>query len=280
MATTAEANDSSNGMSPGGYGQYDFSNLLQMMQQQQPGNTGTYNSGSSGMPTMQGLYGNVYANAQPGQASGDGSASPLSSAMSMGGSNNSLLSGGIQSMGGGGNSGLLQSLMQQLQSSTDQANKDSLAQYQNLLRSVSNTSKSVLGPGGMFSQAQGLMANAGQSQMQQLKLQQQHDLGAADQSAVSRGLGNTTIRQGMLNGVNTGAQLAQNNLTEGINTQKAGLLTQEAGAAENLGNLNANAITARQNQAPDMSTYMNLLMALGRGGGGGGNGSVTSYLGK
>lgn len=199
------------------------------------------------------------------------SGAPQSSAQSFGGSDNSLLQPRVASItsNGGSNNSLMQSLIAQLQSSSDAANKDSLAQYQNLLKSVAGSTSAITGPGGYFAQAQKLQAGNGAAEMQQLKNQQKSDLGQAAQSSVDRGLGNTTIQQGMLNGVNQSSQLAQNSLTEGINNQQAGLLTQEAGAAQNLASLNANAITAKQNQSPDLSMYLNLLQSLGRTGGGG-----------
>lgn len=154
-------------------------------------------------------------------------------------------------------------LITDVQTKSDAANKDSLAQYQQLLKAVQDASSHV---NSLYGQAQDLTKNLGNSQMQQLKTQQTNNLGSAEQSAVSRGLGNTTIRQGMLNGVNQSSQLAQNALSESVAGQKANLLTQQAGAGMNLANLNANAITAKQNQGPDISQYLNLLMALGGGG--------------
>jgi hypothetical protein len=171
----------------------------------------------------------------------------------------SLAGNGVVGGGGGGgmNSGLLQQLLQQLQQSQSGANRTNQNQYKQLLASVANTRKGV----------EGLFGDLGKSGMQRIGENEAQQRGQTEQDLMSRGLGNTTIRNTMLGGVSRNAEMERQNLTSGIAGQKLGATMQ-------LGQMQGDAILSRMNQGPDMSTYMNLIQQLAQSGGGAPAGSV------
>ena len=182
--------------------------------------------------------------------------------------NDSMLQPRVVSMtplgggGTGGNNQLMQNLLAQLQSSFDAANSAGLAQYKNLLGSVKGTQQSILGKGGTYGKAMGQLNNFGRSAMSDINLNTANQLGAMDQSMVSRGLGNTTLRSNAAQGVNADAQRQKLMLQDQIAAQKSGLFERQAGMQANMGNLMADSILSRQNVGPDMSQYLTLIQQL------------------
>lgn len=156
----------------------------------------------------------------------------------------------VSQQGGAGMNpmGLISSLQQQSQ----QANTDSLKQYKALLASVANTKSQVMG---QFDQM-------GKGQMQQINQQGQQQMGQATTSAIGRGLGNTNIIDGMQGNVARNTQMEQTNLASNIAGQKANMGMQ-------LGQMQGDAILSKQNQAPNMSMYLQLIQQLASGMGGG-----------
>jgi hypothetical protein len=159
---------------------------------------------------------------------------------------------GSGSGGGGMNSALLSQLLASLQQSQTQANAVNQAQYKQLLASVANTQKGV----------QGLFGDLDKSGRQQINLQEAQQKGQTEQDLVSRGLGNTTIRSNMLNGVANNAQMQRQNLASLVAGQKLGATMQ-------LGQMQGDAILSRMNQGPDLSTYLGLIQSLTANSGGG-----------
>jgi hypothetical protein len=148
----------------------------------------------------------------------------------------------------GGSGDVLSSLIAQLQGSQDAANKSGLAQYQNLLDSVNNTSNGILGK-------HGLLNTAGQQAIYDTKQNTANSVGAANQSLLSRGLYNSTIAPNVIAGIKDKGQQSINNINEQVAGQKAGMTLD-------LGKLNADAILSKSNQTPDMSMYLKLIQQL------------------
>lgn len=152
----------------------------------------------------------------------------------------------------------IQGLLQNLVKGTQDQQSQYLSQYKNLLGSVDQTRQNVEG---QFNQL-------GQQGNQQINNQMHTQMGHVNASAAGRGLGNTTILNGLQNGVTQTANMAHTDL----NSQIAG---QKAGAEMGLGNMQGNAIQ-QLGQNPMLGLYQNLLQSLMGSGSLGGIGSAVS----
>jgi len=179
--------------------------------------------------------------------------------------------------GGGGGGGVdINAIMERLQGQWDAANAAGESQYQNLLGSVSNTRGEV---GGIFDRAESMLEGQGTAARTRIESNRVKNLGTTENDLINRGLGNTTVRTSARRGVNVDAERAEQAVDEQVSGQRAGLLTQRAGAAAGIGNLEADAILSRRNQGPDPSIYANLLAQYGQSGGGGGPTSWQPHMG-
>lgn len=166
----------------------------------------------------------------------------------------------MQAMGqGGGNVG------GQLQSMQDQANARSAAQYRNLMRTVKKTNKRQTK---LFKRAQGLTKGMGKEAIADATMQGEQQQGSAMQGLISRGLGNTTIQDSVSRGINSDTARNIRGIKEGVNSQRAGLYTQQAGAALPMGQFGADSILSRQNNGPNVAQYIQLLQQMAANGGG------------
>lgn len=139
----------------------------------------------------------------------------------------------------------IQGLLKNLQTGQQDQQNQYLSQYKNLMASVGQTRQNVEG---QFNQL-------GQQGNQQINNQMHTQMGHVNASAAGRGLGNTTILNGLQNGVTQTANMAHTDL----NSQIAG---QKAGAEMGLGNMQGNAIQSLQQTNPMLNTYMSLISAL------------------
>lgn len=157
-----------------------------------------------------------------------------------------------------------------LQTSQNQANKANALRYNQGLGTIQQGANqaNTYGQAGQNSiqQAIGNTSAIGQSELQQEQLQRQQGLGGAMQSAVSRGLGNTTILNSLQSGVNRNADLADVAIQGNIQQQKnqlyqaaAGQYNQQAGFAQGGGNSIAQFIQGANQQGPDLSQYIPLV---------------------
>lgn len=143
----------------------------------------------------------------------------------------------VQSVTSNGGQGLgqYQALLQALQ----QQGQTNLDQQQKAYKSLQS---SILGP-------QGYLSGVESAGMNRINENQQNNLGHAEQDLTSRGLGNTTIRQGVMNGVNRNSEYERQNLQSQVGGQKASTAMQLFG----------------MNPAPQTDTYLRLLTQLGSG---------------
>lgn len=173
-----------------------------------------------------------------------------------------------------GTSDLLKQLLASLSGQGDAANKAGEAQYADLLKSVGGTKTAV---GGNYADALGLLSGAGTTALADINTNLAQTNARTEQDAISRGIGNTTIRSNLLAGNEAQAQRNRNSVTENVAAQKAGILQNQAGSNLSLGNLEADSILSKRIQAPDQSAYLSLLSQLGQSLGQSG-GSVPSNL--
>jgi hypothetical protein len=162
-------------------------------------------------------------------------------------------------------------LLKALQGQNDSANKDGMAQYENLLKTVGGVQSDVLGMGGLYDQAAGAMDSMGNSARRRITEGTTQKKAQASQDLVSKGLFNTTIGSSVNRGIDSDAERSMQDVDEQVSGARAGLLTQKAGATMNIGSLMADSILSRRNQGPDMGLYANLLQALTSAGGGSGS---------
>lgn len=163
----------------------------------------------------------------------------------------------------------IQALLAKLQGAYDQSNSDSAEQYKNLLGAVNSGGQTVLGQGGIYDQAANLMSTMGQTANRRIGENQTKNLASSEQDLITRGLGNTTIRNSARRGINVDAENARQDVNERVAGAQAGLLTQKAGTTMDQTRLLADSILSRSNQVPDAGMYAQLLQQLGAAGGGG-----------
>jgi hypothetical protein len=156
-------------------------------------------------------------------------------------------------------------LLAQIEAAQQQANQAGMERYQNLLGAVSGTKNSVLGA---FGQAESNLSQMGNTAIRQIAGDRTRALAGSDQSLISRGLGNTTVRNAARRGIVGDSQRAMADVQERVGTAKAGLSTQRAGALSDLGRLEADSILSRQDIGPPMDLYASLIQSLMANGGG------------
>lgn len=149
----------------------------------------------------------------------------------------------------GYNTKLLNDLIAQFRQQSTAANHAGEKQYNNLLNTVSGAKSDVAG---LFSQ----LGKTGETRIAQNQAQAR---GHAEQDLINRGLGNTTIRQNVLGGVDRDAEQARQQLNEGIAAQKIG-------STMNLAQMYGDALLSKQNVGPDPN-MLNIIQQLGSMGG-------------
>jgi hypothetical protein len=153
----------------------------------------------------------------------------------------------------------IQALLGQIEAAQKQANDAGLERYQNLLNAVSGTKNSVLGA---FGAAEGNLAGMGNSEVARIAQDRARQLAGSDQALISRGLGNTTVRNAARRGIVSDSSRAMSDVAERVATAKAGLNTQKAGALGDLGRLEADSILSRQDIGPPTDLYASLIQQL------------------
>ncbi len=146
----------------------------------------------------------------------------------------------------------ISNLLKALQQGTEQANTANQQQYQNLLNTGQATQKSILGKGGYFSQAGKALANTGVQGQNRINEAATQQLGSSKQDLINRGLYSTSALDSKTRATDLDKERATQELQSGLAGQKANLQVQQAGAAQQLGGLNMDAILSRQNQGPDI----------------------------
>jgi len=123
----------------------------------------------------------------------------------------------------------LNDIMRRFEAAQLAANQANEKRYQDILASLSG------------------MGTAARTRVAQQKTQAQ---GGADQDLISRGLGNTTIRQSVQRGIASDAELANQSIDEQVTGMRAGVMER------------------RNDTGPDLSMYANLLQAAAAAGDG------------
>lgn len=153
-----------------------------------------------------------------------------------------------------------QALIDQFVAQQKKANEANETRYQQLLTTIDALGEQV-GAQGTYGEAMNLIDQIGASARTEIQDQAARAQASGAQDLVSRGLGNTTIRSAMQRGIMADTQRALGAQAEREAGQKAGLLTQRAGAELDVGRLKAGAIEGKYDTAPDLGMMASLLQA-------------------
>lgn len=169
---------------------------------------------------------------------------------------------------------------EELQKKLDEANAANEARYQQLLSGSDAAKSEELG--GLktgYAEMLGLAGQGSAAAHAQEAKALQNSMGAAQQNAVSRGLGNTTILDSLQRGALNESQLRDQAITDAQTGRQLGVAqnyyNQLYGATTAANNRRLGFIENKTDQGPDLATYYQLLSrpgAYGVGAGGGGGG--------
>lgn len=140
-------------------------------------------------------------------------------------------------------------IMYRVQKAMDEANAANLERYEKGLGELESARESMRGyyggaeeairnlygdarttTGGLYGEARDLLRNIGSSAMEDINRQAIQDWGAGEQDLISRGLGNTTIRESVRRGVSEDRARRARAVDEMRMTQLGGLAERQAGA--------------------------------------------------
>lgn len=128
---------------------------------------------------------------------------------------------------------------EQLQNEANAANQ---RRYDQLLGTIRGGRESTMG----------LLEGLGDSELGRIDQRREQERGRSEQDLISRGLGNTTIRESVLRGVEDDAGRLRNELTEDVSRQKAGV-------EQNFTAMLAQAIEGRTDRGPDLGAMAQLM---------------------
>lgn len=154
-----------------------------------------------------------------------------------------------------------------LQNQFDQFNQAGQEQFGQIQGITNAANQQILGEGGLFSQAGGLLDSLGQRQKRRIGEQKQQALGQSEQNLVSSGLNNTTMRQNARRGIRRDADDAQQDLSERVNTARAGLLERQAAMEDQRANTTVDTELSKQNVPPNVEKFSGLLQQMSGAGG-------------
>jgi len=154
----------------------------------------------------------------------------------------------------------LQSLIDQITASQKKSVAANEQRYKDLLASIDTLSKQI-GKEGTFGEAEALLGRIGEAARADITTQAARAKATSEQDLISRGLGQTTIRESAKRGISADEAKALQAQSESEAAQKAGLLTQRAGSELALGQLKAGAIQGREDVGPDLATFASLIQA-------------------
>lgn len=149
-------------------------------------------------------------------------------------------------------------LIRQLQDQQAAVREEELARHAQLMDFASGLSDQV-GAMGTYGQANQQIQQVGQAASQRINQGAQQQLGQAEQDLISRGLGNTTVRESVKRGVEDDRQRAQGENDERIAGLRSGLLERQAGLEFQAGVNEIDTALSRQTQHPDPSLFANLI---------------------
>ncbi len=169
-----------------------------------------------------------------------------------------LRSPAVPSVSGGGLGGNLNLRPNPLQAAQDAANRANDLRYGQGIGVLAGGQQAATG---LIGQALADTKGMGAAQYRQIERTREKDLAGDTQSAISRGLGNTTILQGMQNESRRRAQDATLGVDSAVQQARNNLLLQQAQQQSRGAGDIANFISARNDIQPDISQFAALQQA-------------------
>jgi hypothetical protein len=149
-------------------------------------------------------------------------------------------------------------LLGKLEAQQSAANKANLMRYDELLKHIAALGEQTHGS---FESARGEIAKLGGAARTRIARKGVGERGRIEQDLMSRGLGNTTIRESALAGQQERETLSGIELDESLGRQRAGIDIAEAGNQTRIGGMMASAIEGRTDAGPNLSLYSSLLQS-------------------
>jgi hypothetical protein len=149
-----------------------------------------------------------------------------------------------------------QSIADSVANSTNQANTANDKRYGQGLNVLTSGYNSA---GGMIGEAMNNTSYSGQSQRRDIRQQLVNDQAKTQQSAVSRGIGNTTIVDSLQAGNQRVANNAMSDVNAQVQAQQNALRLQQANNFTGGANSIAGFIGGRNDMAPDLGTFAQLI---------------------
>jgi len=168
------------------------------------------------------------------------------------------------------------SILQTYRDLHDQAFQANQTRYDDIIGQIGQTSDQV---GGSYDQAFNLTQTIGDAERERIGMGETRALASSEQDLISRGLGQTTIRESARRGVRDDASRARNELQESIARTQAGVVQNRAGSEERLGGMLASFMEKRTDAYPDLGMMAQLLEQYGQGVGAGGEGPQNLFTG-
>ena len=151
-------------------------------------------------------------------------------------------------------------ILKQIQAQQDKANQANLQRYQELLGSIDTLGQQV-GSEGTFGQITSLLNTVGESARTRIGQQAQQAQASSEQDLISRGLGQTSVRESVKGGIRGQEEQAYQSAAEGVAQQRASALSGLAQTQMGIGQMKASAIEGRYDTGPDLSMYASLMQA-------------------
>jgi len=138
------------------------------------------------------------------------------------------------------------------------ANAKNEERYGQLLAAIESLGAQTTGT---FQEALGEISTLGDAARTRVDQTATREKGRAEQDLISRGLGNTTIRESVRRGITDDQSLQHQGIDESVGQQRSGILQNLAGNQTQIGSMLAGAIEGRNDIGPDLSMLASLLQA-------------------
>jgi hypothetical protein len=122
--------------------------------------------------------------------------------------------------------------------------------------------------GQQYDTVENLLQNLGQVERERVNENAIREDARGEQDLISRGLGNTTIRESVKRGVQDDKNRANREITDSVSRQRASVGLSEAGATERMGNYKSGMLESFNDVYPDEGLFASLMQQAGATGAG------------
>ena len=147
----------------------------------------------------------------------------------------------------------------------EEANAANQERYDAILNEIRMTTEQV---GGQYDQVNALLDTIGATELSDLEERGKQEQATAEQDIITRGLGNTTIRESVRRGIESDVQRGRERINQATAVQKAGVKERQATVQSQLGQWLTGVMERRTDKGPDLDVFSRLLEEVGKGSGG------------